>query len=265
MSDGTHLLVVAQGGYTDHPEESWQCGIRYSYDTGTGAPPDTGALYPFGVVPDATVTAGALWTTSNEFLAINGTHTLRPDDWLTNQLAPAFTAWMGAAHISSKCRLDSLKVSPIGSNGKVVPRSGTPGDLGVSRLDWTSSNPVGGTGGNMVPPEVSIATSWVTPVIGRRGRGRIYPPPTGVGSIDADGMVLDSVCTDNRDAAVTLLEDGAITGALLSGQWVLPIVTGSPWTQYGRITGVRVGHVFDRQGRRRRSLVEAWDAAPVSY
>jgi len=258
MTDATHFLVTASGGYTDHPEESWQVGIRYSFDTGAGPVADNGPLTSFGVTPDATVTSHADWITTNQFLAVNGLFTVHPDDWLNDQLAPAWTTFMTDAHINHFCRLDTLKVSPITATGHVA-------DLRTSRLDWTASNPLGGSSGNLVPPEVSIACSWSTPVIGKKGRGRIFLPPTIVGSIDTDGMILDSVCQAVRDAAVAMLEASVITSGILASTWVLPIVTGSPWTNYGRITGVRVGHVFDSQRRRRRSLVEAYDSAPVSY
>lgn len=259
MTDATHLYVVYSGGYTDHSDESWQFGIRFLVDKSISAPSDSGTLAAKEILADSISRTETDWTIVSTFnLGLGGGGIFSVDDWLNDQLAPAVTTFFGATHISSKVRLDSIKVSPITAAGLV-------GEGRTALLTWTGSNPTGPTTGNMMPLETAVAVSWQTPQIGRRGRGRVYLPAHGVSSCDADGMILDGVCQDDRDAAIAWLQDSAVTSGIITQQWAIPIVTGDPWTAYGEILEVRVGHVWDAQRRRRRSLQEAYVTGTVSY
>lgn len=259
MTDATHAYVVYSGGYTDHSDENWQFGIRCQFGAGPTIPDPSGALVPFGISAASVTRTETDWTINSTWNAdLTGLVNLSVDDWLNDQLAPAAATFFGATHISSKVRLDSIKASPITASGHV-------GELRTAILTWTSSNPVGPSSGNMLPLEVALAVSWQTPQIGKRGKGRIYLPPHAVGSVDADGMVLDSVCQDDRDAAIAWLEASKITPGIITGISAIPIVTGSPWTQYGQILECRVGNVWDAQRRRRRQLTEVYESGPVSY
>lgn len=259
MTDATHVYAVFSGGYTTIPEEFWQFGIRFLVEASITAPEDSGDLVPFGVTPASVSRTESLWNITSVWTGdLAGTETFAPDDWLNDQVAPAATTFFADSTISSQVRLDSIKASPITATGHVA-------DLRTTLLTWTSSNPVGGQSGDMLPPEVALAVSWQTPVLGKRGRGRIYLPPCVEASNSSTGMVGSGAVDANRDAAVGFLQDSAILSSLIDGQWVIPIVTGSPWTKYGEILEVRVGEVWDAQRRRRRSLPENYSVAPVVY
>lgn len=117
----------------------------------------------------------------------------------------------------------------------------------------------------MQPPEVSCCLSWQTPQPGRRGRGRIYMPPAGTGEISTFGFVGSAHVSGLVTAGQTLLAALAVESIDSSATHVRPIVTGSPWTHYGVIQSVRVGHVWDAQRRRRRSELEAYASGDVTY
>jgi hypothetical protein len=259
MTDATHVYVVFSGGYTTIADETWQFGIRYLVSQDITAPDTSGTLPLIGVDAESISRTETDWNIVSTWSGAVGTagH-FHPDDWLNDQVAPAAAAFFAASTISNQVRLDSIKASPITATGHVA-------ELRTTLLTWTGSNPVGGQTGDMLPPEVALAVSWQTPRLGKRGRGRIYLPPCVEGSNSSTGQVGSGAQDANRDAAVTLLEDSAITSGIITAQWALPIVTGSPWTQYGEIIEVRVGSVWDAQRRRRRQLAESYSTAPVSY
>jgi hypothetical protein len=64
---------------------------------------------------------------------------------------------------------------------------------------------------------------------------------------------------------VTFLEGMAVNTGIIAGEWALPIVTGSPWTQYGIVQSINIGNVFDTQRRRRRQQVEVRSSSAVSF
>lgn len=259
MTDATHVYVVFQGDFPDTPAESWQFGVRYKFEKNNVTPDTSGTLPTFLVEAASVGRSEALWNITSDWNAgMGGGDHIHVDDWLNDQLAPAITDNIAALRVSSKCRVTRIKASPITASGHVA-------ELRTAILEWTGSNPVGSVSAPMLPSEVSCVVSWSTPVIGKKGRGRIYLPPTGAAVLNDDGQ-LPSGTTDTIVAgAASFLHDTAITSGLLANLWALPIVTGSPWTQFGQIEGARVGSILDSQRRRRRQLVEVRSAAAVSY
>ena len=259
MTTATHAYVVFRGGYPALLEEQWQFGVRFMLVNSGTAPDSTGTLPTFDVDAVSVGRTETDWTISSEWNAgLGSLESIVVDDWLNDQLLPSFVTLLDNCRASSHVEGRSIKVSPITSSGHVA-------DLRTATGEYTGTKPPGGSSGNMVPPEVSIVGSWLTERIGRRGRGRIYLPPTTVGFIDTLGQIVGTAQGDIADALVAFLEGCAITPTGLGNHWALPIVTGHPWTQYAVVEGARVGSVFDAQRRRRRQLTEIYQARAASY
>jgi hypothetical protein len=117
----------------------------------------------------------------------------------------------------------------------------------------------------MLPAECSVVGSWITQRIGRKGRGRIYLPPTGSAVISDGGEMAPTQTAHVVEGLVSFLEAAAITPTGPGNHWALPIVTGAPYTSYAEIDGVRVGSIVDSQRRRRRQAPEVYANAAVAY
>lgn len=270
MADEKHLYVVAGGGYTSAgpTEESWQVGLRFFAAPG-GAPDPVGTLdNTWDVVADTIARTETNWRIDGNWRVEGGLNDLQVDDWLNDQLAPAFTAWLGQIYISAAVRLDYLKVYPIGApTGVVIPAppyaSGSP-----ITLTWTSSNPVGGQSGALLPLQDSVVCSHRTGQVGRKGRGRMYLPPGAVGLMSTAGSGQGRITSGARAgigaAQVTLLEDCQISTAT-EGFGCYPAIIGSPWDKYALITSVQVGDVIDTQRRRRNAITESVATSAVTY
>jgi hypothetical protein len=262
MAHEKHLLLRAAGDYVPStlPGEIWQNDIRLALVHGSV---DSLGTLPNNWDPSATAIARTEtdWDiTGNWKTTVLGSD-FNPDDYLNDQAAPAWTAFMAAAHLSNQDRLRTLELFPIGApDGKAVPAP--PYALGTPcRLEWTGSYPTGGESSTQLPPQNSIAVSWRTQQIGARGRGRIFLPATTSGALSG-GHVSTGAADDITAAAVTFLEALAYTSA----SWnVIPIVTGAPYVGYGIINQVRVGSVMDTQRRRRNRLTEVYTSTNVTY
>lgn len=267
MANEKHLYVVAQGSYVGASlsAEGWQVGCRY-YAAPGGTPDSVGTFSSaWDVVADTIARVETDWRIDGNWRVEGGINDLNVDDWLNDQLAPAFTSWMTDNLISNQVRLDSLKVYPIGApTGVVIPAA--PYAVGSPvTLTWTSNAPVGGGGTPTLPPQISIVASHRTGQIGRKGRGRMFLPALGSGALNAStgyGRMSNGAQTAALAAQIALLTDTQldVPGA---GFWCLPAVTGTPWDKYALITQVQVGDVFDTQRRRRNQLSEAIASDPV--
>lgn len=266
MANEKHLLLTATGGWTDSDlgTELWQVGVRLVLNFGATADIDP---LPNNWDPVAQTIARVEtdWNIDGNW-SVDGplTNTFNPDDYLNDQAAPAFDTWMGIAGRSTQCRLDALKLYPIGTNGRAIPAppfsSGTP-----CTLTWTANNPTGGTSGNLMPINNAVVASHRTGQIGRSGRGRMFIPGLAAGAVATDGRVDATVQDFLMDGQVALLEALYYDGTGTDGSVVKPIVTGGTFTNYAVITQVRVGNIFDTQNRRRRQLTETYLSASVSY
>lgn len=264
MANEKHLLLTATGGWvdTDLSSEIWQVGLRLVLNFGSTDAIDT---LPNNWDPVATTISRTEtdWNIDGNWsVAGPSLGTFSPDDFLNDQAAPAFDDWMDTAGRSTGCRLDALKLYPIGTNGKAIPAppfsSGTP-----CTLTWTANNPLGATAGNLMPINNAIVASHRTGQIGRPGRGRMFIPGFAAGANSADGRVDGTVLGFLLGAQVALLEACRLGALSTAGVNVLPIVTGGGYTQYATISQVRVGNVWDTQNRRRRQLVETYSSSPV--
>jgi len=192
--------------------------------------------------------------------------TFEPDDYLNDAAAPAFDAWLGDSGVatSTKCRIRQLKLFPIGTNGRAVPAppysSGTP-----CELTYTGAYPTGATGSTLLPLQNAIAMSHRSNQIGRRGRGRVFRPGITTPALNSHAQLDSGVVTALVAAHVSLLEALSLDPVGPTAAHVRPVVTGSPFVQYGTINQVRVGNIPDTQRRRRRSLPETYVSGTPSY
>lgn len=257
MADEKHLLLTFGGSYTDASinAESWQVGVRLALVMGAVDPVGTLPSNWDPVAHDINRTE-TKWTIVGNWKADSLTPpaSFDPGDYLNDHAAPAWTTFLASTICSDKLKTEYAKLYPIGApTGRAIPAvpytSGTP-----CTLAWTSLYPKGGSGSNLLPLQNSFAVSWRTAQVGRRGRGRIFMPPTTVAAADAYGFLSSTFQTNLKNAAVTFLQALAVTPVGPTAPHVRPIVTGSPFTQYGVISQVRVDNVIDTQRRRRRSL-----------
>jgi len=155
---------------------------------------------------------------------------------------------------SSKFAWSHVKIAPILADGKY----GAPGAI------YQFTGPVEGASTSPNAPEVACAVTFRAPVIGRRGRGRMYIPALSIGSsvIDGDGAVSATFQSALRAAAATLvtsLEDSPGTeeyGALL-------MVTSAGSPTGVRPSQIRVGNHFDVQRRRQSQVVETYSTTAL--
>lgn len=259
MATGTHAYVIWHGSFVDHPEEYWQVGVRYLLVNSGTAPALSGALATFDVNETDVGRDEDDWTIASKWDAGLGlTESISVDDWLNDQLGPAGLLLLSGCYVSSQVTLLGIKASPINGSGHVV-------GLRTSQLLYKTPVPHGPTDIPMLPAECSIAVSWQTTVIGRKGRGRIFLPPTGSAVLAEDGNLPGASTAHVAAGAKAFIEQTAITPTGPGNHWALPVVTGSPYTAYGEIVEARVGSVVDSQRRRRRSLHETYANIALSY
>lgn len=245
MTQMSHIYLAVGGHYQSIAEERWQFGIRFLLTNQSSTPDNAGtlALTDVGAVSESRSETD--WDITTTWNATSGIDTFHPDDWLNDQVAPAL-----ATNFDFKCwadvKVDSVKAYPIATTGNSVGGR-------VSDLEWTGSFPAGSSSSNPLPLENSLVVSWHTPQIGRRGRGRIYLPVMTTAALDTHGRATTTATTACLASAVSMIQDMSRSRTFFSGGfWVLPIVTGAPWTQYGVITSVTLDDVIDTHRSRRR-------------
>jgi hypothetical protein len=223
-----------------------------------GTPADHGTLPLFDVTDVNISRTETHWTIQQAWNAHFGIGSdIDTGDWLNDEIAGTLFGTV-FPRCSEKVVLQTIKASPIATDGTVVRDRTTV-------LTWTSSFTGGSQSGNPLPFENSIVASWQTPVLGPKGRGRVYWPVSATSVLNSDGRLGTTPRADFLADVVSMLEGFAITGGIGHSEWALPIVTGKPYTEYGQITGVRVGDVIDTQRRRRRQLAESYASAATSY
>jgi len=252
----THWLLTASGSYVDSPNdlETWSCGIRLAGLTVGYA--NVGTLPTISVSSDFSSGSGTGYTWDRTYSCSVAGNTFVPSDYLINQAKPAWDTFMGAV-ITGKVNLKKLSIYPIGTNGK--------SEGGNSAHLYYTTPLVGGQGSTVLPLEVSSVLSLYTQRIGRRGRGRIYLPPLAQTALATTGLFTTTARDNVKAGGATLIGALKLDQAGPATLRVRPIITGSPWTDYGVVVKVRSGVVPDRQGRRRRSLPEGYVEQSVTY
>lgn len=259
MSGEKHILLTFGGQYTSSSlnPEIWQCGVRLAMVFGTVD--DTNVLpNDWEVKAESQVDTDGNWDNTNVWSVTGpGLTTFDPLSYMKDYVQPSLETYFATDTFASTTTLTFAKLSPINALGKVIE--------GRTCLSEANTTITGGQTGDRLPPENSIAVSWQTPVIGRRGRGRIYPPANAASQLTTAGRVNSTTQGHSKDQAIAFLEGLAYNAISMGDPHVRPIVTGDPWTHYGVITGVRVGDVVDTQRRRRDQLDEVYVTGSPSY
>ena len=269
MAGEKHLYTIVKGGYISSAsalaEEEWQFGFRSTISFGIGDLDPIGTNAAWDVVPvniDRTETECRI---TGNWRVESGISDMAVDDWLYDSVRGAVTTFLATSMFPNTVQLRQLLCYPIGApDGHVVPAppyaQGSP-----IVLTFTGTLPVGGSSGAMAPPNQSVVVSTRTAQIGRKGRGRFYPPcpPSGVlGTTASAGVVSSANQTTLANAAAAMLEAVQLDVGD-DGVELRAAVIGAPWTDYALINSVRVGRVMDHQNRRRRAISEVYVDASV--
>ena len=258
-----HLYVTAHGQYAAGPwlGEAGQFGLRLTIGQ-TGAMPEKGTMFTIPVNGDAVIaqgtetgTHGTLYksfggrrggTGSNENFDGGFLIDLAEDVWKFLDAIKGTT--------SSAWRWTSVKFMPVGTDGRVCTDENNK-PLASSIYQFTT--PLAGTGSGLLPPQCATAVSLRAPVLGRRGRGRIYLPALANNQCDTTGVWATTQANTVRAAFVTLVND---LQNLPGAPDYLPLVSiMSPGQNTAfRPLEVRTGQRIDTIRSRREQTVESY-------
>ena len=254
MADYTHVYAVLEGAWiasSPWDGEIAQTGLRVAAWPSPTSPDPLAALpirtcdlvtemhdeTEFSVFQGFTGTGGGLGTNAWEYA-----------DQLA--LANAIYSFMNAikARVSSKFAWNRIKLSPVGPDGKNA----------AGPTVFSIKTPFVGTdSGQQLPPQNSVALSFVRRIPGRRGRGRMFIPAVGTGATTNDGMVASTPNTTYRNAGKGL--DTAIKAMGGASDWEYRlVVTSAASANYVLPSQVRVGNILDTQRRRRNAVRETF-------
>lgn len=179
-------------------------------------------------------------------------------DWATvsDDVANDVLTFLGAikAHQSDKFWWTHIKIAPI--------EYGTGAYLAPATV-YTLKNLPRGTGTGMLPPEVSIALSTRTAIVGKRGRGRMYLPAPASSTSENDGTVLAAQATAMVNEYRTLIQ--AIKN--LPGidqydpEW---LICSAASTTAVLPLEARIGHHYDAQRRRQHQVEETYSTLAIA-
>lgn len=254
MADYTHVYAVLEGAWVSSSVwdgEIGQTGLR------VGAWPSPTSPDPLAALPirtcelvtethdeaDVSVFQGfqgsgggmgtAAWTYPDQFA-----------------LATAIYDFMNAikSRVSTKFAWNRIKLSPIAPDGKNA----------AGPTVFSLKTPLVGTdAGQSLPPQNSVALSFVRRIPGRRGRGRMFLPAVGTGSLTPEGQVGGTAQTAYRNAGKGL--DTAIKAMGGGTDWEYRlVVTSAASANYVMPAEVRVGNIVDTQRRRRNAIRETF-------
>ena len=254
MADYTHVYAVLEGAWVSSSVwdgEIGQCGLRVgAWPSPTS--PDPLAALPIRTcelvtethdTPDASVFQGFQGTAAGL-----GTPAWTYPDQLA--LAASILDFMNAikGRVSTKFAWNRIKLSPIAPDGKNA----------AGPTVFSLKTPLVGTdSGQSLPPQNSVALSFVRRIPGRRGRGRMFLPAVGTGSLTPEGQVGGTAQTTYRNAGKAL--DTAIKAMGGGTDWEYRlVVTSAASANYVMPAEVRVGNIVDTQRRRRNAIRETF-------
>ena len=214
MAGEQHLYLVVGGAYENAADslERWQFGLRLALVFG--------AIDPIGslpsnwlVKPDARTHTLGNWDTVTQFAVDGpGDFTFDPQSYMEDFVQPSVEALWGTGSISTQVKVDELKLSPIGSNGKVVLKR---------TVTSTANADIHGTdSGQIMPLQDSVCVSTRSPVVGPKGRGRFFLPPVSTSVLGLYGRLDSSWQGDVVTNAIALVEgrpDHVVKSAPVAG------------------------------------------------
>lgn len=209
-----HIYVTAHGRFKSGAwvGEQAQFGLRLVMLT-PGARPAKGDQFEMPLNGDAVSdqgsssgTNGALYRTWTGRIGGTGsTENFSPA--LQIEIAEDIRKFLEAikATTSSAFEWFAVKMMPVAADGKVC--TDQDGNRLASSI-YQFTTPVAGSGTGLLPPQCSVAVSMRAPVLGRRGRGRIYLPALADNQCTSDGVwATTGGSATVRPAFVTLIND----------------------------------------------------------
>jgi len=252
-----HLRLSVHGSYVGSPEASevWVFNLRQALVFGTV---DDLGTFPnnWDVVPNFSTHTETDWTTETTW-KVDGplTTSFDPESYLTDYVMPSLQVFAGASNFSARVTFLGANLYPCDTTGRSIGGN-------FARGTFTTI-PVGSNSSLQLPSENTLVASWGTDRLGKRGKGRIYPPVMGANILTSDGLVDSSPVSTHLDACKALIEGLSYSATGGTDAHLRTVVTGpstthglGSYTSYAVINAVRVGRVMDTQRRRRRQLSE---------
>ena len=242
-----HVYLTAHGTYTtsEWADETAQIGFRLPFGTILSMPEKGSEFTPLSngdVVQDSGQTAGTHGTLTRTWTARVGPIGSPENMNATEQIdmCEDFWTFLNAikAYNHNMWKWTHFKIAGVAQDGSYVRPAAV----------YTLSSPITGTSSTSLIPQAAIAMSLRAPVIGRKGRGRIYLP--GVAATCLTNQVLNSGTISALNTALGTL----VTNLQNMVGWSLysPIVSvmsaGSATAH--RPSEIRIGNHMDIQRRR---------------
>lgn len=259
-----HVYVTAHGEFTaaSFLGETAQIGIRMAL-VPDDAIPVYGSTFDIPLNGDVAADYGSDTSTHG---TLNKTWTARIggigseenfDAGMQMDVAEDFWTFLNTlkTYQQNNYRWTHIKIAPILADGS----------YGAGAATYTFSSPLTGaySTGGCLPPEVALAVSTRAPVIGRRGRGRVYLPAFNVAALVSDGTVNTTTNDAVRAAFVTLIGDMEnLPGA--SAYEGLVMTTSAGKADAIRPLEVRIGSHWDAQRRRQDQAEEIYRVTTLS-
>ena len=258
MTQLQHVYVTAHGTWIAgaFAGETAQIGIRLAI-TQADSEPAKGSVFTLSLNGDVVVdsgthagTNGILTRTWSARLGPVGNSENADAAWQSD-LADDMYAFLNAVNGYShqNFRWTHVKIAPILQSGS----------YGAPSAVYTFNTPLTGLStASAMPPECAIAVTWRAPIIGRRGRGRVYIPGlAAVTPLGTDGTVSGTFRTLLSGYAATLvanLENSP--GTEIYGPNLVVMSAGQLTAV--RPSEVRVGSHWDVQRRRQQDVPETY-------
>lgn len=209
------------------------------------------------------------WSTGF-YIGDTGADAADPGTTTASAVAALWTTFFTSAnaHIAPSHKTTHVKVSQLQLNG----------DTDLDKIDiYDYPTPiVGVSGGNPMPPQITLAATVTSDnQRGLASKGRMYLPGVNLPIFTADPRVSVTEQTQITTALKTFL-DGVNASSAIAGYAILAskghklVIAEDPKNWYyvlgkiGRVTGVRVGNVYDTQRRRRGGVTEAYTSAVLA-
>lgn len=257
----SHVYMTAHGEF--HGSSPWvgefaQIGIRVGYHDVTDEPA-RGTVFdimPNGdAVADSGSQSGANGTLTKAWSARIGPTGSSENMDAGEQIALAedMRAFLNTikTYQQGGFRWTHIKLAPAAVDGKYYQPAAV----------YVLSSPIvgaaSGTYGVALPPEVALALSLRAPIVGRRGRGRMYMPGLAYTASSNDGVV-DSTARTNLVAALKTLVTNLDNRGGTPDYDALVMVTSVGASTAVRPSQVRVGNHFDVQKRRQDQVNETY-------
>jgi len=254
-----HVYLTAHGDYNSGPwvGEAAQIGVRLAFAPTVGAP-DMGATFTMAtgtsVAETFATTAGTNGTLTHKWQANGGAGIAGLEMTAARQIdmAEDFFTFLNAIKASTATTFWWRYI-------KIAPVTAFFNDAAATAIyTLTTGISGGGISSTHEPPEVAVAASIMAPVLGRRGRGRMYIPAIAGSARAADGVVATGYQTTLNTAMKDLIDSLQNVPGATEAYFPLVVVTSAGKPTAVRPNQVRVGNHFDVQKRRQDQVKEGY-------